>query len=190
MWTILRTVAASIRSGRSLPSQQHAWRAAAFILTLIVLPFAAHADSPDAPEGGLFFKTNKPGVYYEAPLVNTEAQISVTGTIVRATVRQHFINPSNAWLEGVYVFPLPERSAVDKLSMEIGDRRVVGEIKEKQEAKKIYETAAASGQHASLVSSQRPNIFTTAVANIGPGEKVVVEIQYQDNVTVEDRVYG
>ena len=187
MWTILRTAAVSVRSGRSRPSQCHPWRSAAFILTLILFPFAAQADSP---EGGLFFKTNKPGVYYEAPLVKTEAQISVTGTIVRATVRQHFVNPSNAWLEGVYVFPLPERSAVDKLSMEIGARRVVGQIKEKQEAKKIYETAAASGQHASLVSSQRPNIFTTAVANIGPGEKVVVEIQYQDNVTVEDGVYG
>jgi Ca-activated chloride channel homolog len=190
MWTILRTATVSIRSGRLLSPQRHSWRAAAFILTLIVLPFAAQADSAESPNGGLFFKTNKPGVYYEAPLVKTEAQIAVTGTIVRATVRQHFVNPSSAWLEGVYVFPLPERSAVDKLSMEIGDRRVTGEIKEKQEAKRIYETAAASGQHASLVSSQRPNIFTTAVANIGPGEQVVVEIQYQDKVTVEDGVYG
>src|SRR5215510_5265436 len=170
MWTILRTAAVSIRSGRLLSPPYHAWRAVVLVLTVLILPLAAQAESGDSPKGGLFFKTNKPGVYYEAPLVKTEAQIAVNGTIVRATVRQHFINPSDAWLKGVYVFPLPERSAVDKLSMEIGDRRVIGEIKEKEEAKKIYETAASSGQHASLVSSQRPNIFTTAVANIGPGE--------------------
>jgi Ca-activated chloride channel family protein len=74
--------------------------------------------------------------------------------------------------------------------MEIGERRVVGAIKERQEAKAIYQQAAANGQHASLVESERPNIFTTSVANIGPGEAITVEIQYQDSVHIDAGTYS
>ncbi len=128
-------------------------------------------------------------MFYQAPILRTDVTLAVAGTIERATVRQHFVNPSSHWLEGVYVFPLPEQSAVDHLVMEIGARRVVGQIKPREEAKKVYEQAAAAGQHASLVESERPNIFTTSVANIGPGERIVVEIQYQDRVDIDAGTY-
>ncbi|NJM92704.1 MAG: hypothetical protein HC861_08850 [Rhodospirillaceae bacterium] len=162
------------------------------MISLLLATSAARAQSSeDAPEGGLFFKSSdQAGVFYEAPILRTDVKLAVSGTIVRATVRQHFVNPSSAWLEGVYVFPLPEQSAVDHLVMEIGERRVVGQVKPREEAKKVYERAAAAGQHASLVESERPNIFTTSVANIGPGEQIVVEIQYQDRVAIDAGTYS
>ncbi len=192
MSTTIQTAPAALRGGRSLLRVRGFLGAAAILLGTLALPLAgAAAQSSDgAPKGGLFFKTNRHGVYYEAPLVDTDVQLAVAGTILRATVRQHFVNPSNTWLEGVYVFPLPEQSAVDHLVMEIGDRRVTGVIKERQEAKAIYQQAAANGQHASLVESERPNIFTTSVANIGPGEAITVEIQYQDNVQIDAGTYS
>jgi Ca-activated chloride channel family protein len=165
-------------------------RATAPWLALVVLLYTPSAWAMESPKGGLFFKTSRPGVYYEAPLLRTDVAITVSGTVIRATVRQHFVNPSNAWLEGVYVFPLPERAAVDRLVMEVGGRRIAGEIKERQQAEKIFKEAAVAGQRASLVSSERPNIFTTAVANIGPGQMIVVEIGYQDAVAVEAGRYS
>src|SRR5262245_13892489 len=189
MSTTNRTVAAA--GGRLLPCVRALLGAATLCLSVLLLLARANAQTNEtSPKGGLFFKTSKPGVYYEAPLVDTDVALSVTGTIVRATVRQHFVNPSSAWLEGVYVFPLPERAAVDHLVMEIGNRKVVGQIRERQEAKAVYEQAAANGQHASLVESERPNIFTTSVANIGPGEAITVEIQYQDSVHIDASVYS
>ena len=192
MFTFLRSVTVPDCGGRLLP---RAWGAAATILALLISLLlatpAAHAQSrEETPKGGLFFKSDKAGEFYEAPILQTEVKLSVSGTIVRATVRQHFVNPSNAWLEGIYVFPLPEQSAVDHLVMEIGERRVVGQIKPREEAKKAYEQAVAAGQHASLVESERPNIFTTSVANIGPGEQIVVEIQYQDRVAIDNSTYS
>lgn len=192
MSTFLLPVAVPDCSGRLLSRARGA--AAAFLALLISLLLATSAvraqSSEEAPKGGLFFKSDKAGVFYEAPILRTDVKLAVAGTIVRATVRQHFVNPSSAWLEGVYVFPLPEQSAVDHLVMEIGERRVVGQIKPREEAKKVYEQAVAAGQHASLVESERPNIFTTSVANIGPGEKIVVEIQYQDRVDIDAGTYS
>lgn len=146
----------------------------------------ADARSFDDRPHGLLFRAPDGRDGFLAPTLATEVRIAVSGTVERVTVRQHFVNPSNAWLEGIYIFPLPERAAVDRLVMEIGARRVVGEIRERAEAQAIYEEAAASGRRASLVSAERPNLFTSQVANIPPGETVIVEIGYQDAVTVAD----
>src|SRR5262245_52796362 len=114
MSTFLLPVAVSDCGGRLLSRARRA--AAAFLALLISFLLATSAaqaqsggaqSSEDAPNGGLFFKSDKAGEFYEAPILHTDVKLSVAGTIVRATVRQAFINPSNAWLEGVYVFPLP-----------------------------------------------------------------------------------
>ncbi|MCW5727366.1 marine proteobacterial sortase target protein [Parvibaculum sp.] len=157
----------------------------------VIVSFAQHqarADSAglvrmaDVESGALLLNSTEPGKYVPAPLLATDVQIDVTGPLARARVTQHFINPGDGWVEGKYVFPLPENSAVDTLKMVIGTRVIEGQIKEKQEARQIYEEARADGRRASLVEQQRPNVFTNSVANIGPRETIVVQIEYQQTV--------
>ncbi|HSB46104.1 MAG TPA: marine proteobacterial sortase target protein [Nitrospira sp.] len=139
----------------------------------------------DVTQGSLLFKTNEVGRYLPAPILKTDVQISVTGIIARTALKQEFINPSRRkddWAEGIYVFPLPETAAVDHLRMKVGDRTIEGQIKERAEAKKVYEQAKQEGKRASLVEQERPNIFTTSVANIAPGDRITVEIEYQETV--------
>ncbi len=143
----------------------------------------------DVTEGTLLFKTNQAGRLTPAPLLKSDVQIAVTGIIARATIRQEFTNPSKKkgdWLEGIYVFPLPETAAVDHLRMKVGERIIEGQIKERVEAKKAYERAKQEGKRTSLVEQERPNIFTTSVANIGPGERVTIEIEYQETIRYEN----
>jgi Ca-activated chloride channel homolog len=120
--------------------------------------------------------------YLEAPRVATDIDITVSGPISRARVTQIFDNPTKSWVEAVYVNPLPDGGAVDTLKMVVGDRIVIGDIKARGEAKAIYEDAKRSGRKATLIEQERPNIFTNSVANIGPGERVVVQIEYQEPV--------
>ena len=136
----------------------------------------------DVESGALLLNSTEPGKYVPAPLLATDVKIDISGPIARARVTQHFINPGDGWVEGKYVFPLPENSAVDTLKMVIGTRIIEGQIKEKQEARQIYEEARADGRRASLVEQQRPNVFTNSVANIGPQETIVVQIEYQQTV--------
>ena len=60
----------------------------------------------------------------------------------------------------------------------MGERRIVGQIRERQEAKAQYRAARESGRKASLVEQQRPNLFTNRIANIAPDEKVAVRLEY------------
>ncbi|MEM8930771.1 MAG: marine proteobacterial sortase target protein [Acidobacteriota bacterium] len=139
-----------------------------------------------ASHGGLLFVTDQPGLYAPAPRLDTEVSIRITGWVTRARVRQRFTNPHDQWLEGIYAFPLPSGAAVDALELRIGERVIVGEIQERAAAREVYEEAKTSGKKASLVEQERPNLFTTSVANIGPGETVDVVIEYQQDLAWRD----
>jgi Ca-activated chloride channel homolog len=141
---------------------------------------AAFVKPSDARSGSLLLKTEDG--YADASRLGIDVDLTVSGPTVRARVTQIFRNPTQNWVEAVYVYPLPSGGAVDTLKMVIGDRVVVGDIKERQRAKAIYEQAKQNGQKAALTEQERPNIFTNSVANIGPGETVLVQIEYQEPV--------
>ena len=133
-------------------------------------------------EGTLFWRGAEQVTPVPAPALRTDVDITVTGIVARASVRQEFTNPSATWAEGIYVFPLPEDAAVDHLRMKVGDRLIEGVIQERAAAKAQYEQAKHEGRRAGLVEQERPNIFTTSVANIAPGAAITIEIEYQQTV--------
>ena len=143
----------------------------------------------EAESGSMLFKFDDNTSIMQIAL-DTSVEMDITGNINRVIVEQVFTNPSDKWVEGVYVFPLPEDSAVDQLRMYVDERVIEGQIHEKEEAKKIYEKAKSEGKSASLVEQQRPNIFTTNVANIAPGGKIKVAIEYQQAVSISNNRYS
>ncbi len=147
--------------------------------------------SPGAATAGEFlYRHGSESAYEAAPSVDTRVRFDVTGVIARATVVQRFRNPLDAWIEGVYVFPLPESSAVDHMRMRAGDRLIEGQIREKEQARREFQQAAASGKRATLVEQQRPNLFTSRVANLGPFEELEVEIEYQQTLELSQGRVG
>lgn len=134
----------------------------------------------DAKSGSLLLKED--GAYTEAIRLGIDVDITVSGPTLRTRVTQIFRNPTKDWVEATYVYPLATDGAVDTLKMLVGDRVIVGDIKERQQARMIYEQARRNGQKVALTEQERPNIFTNSVANIGPGETVLVQIEYQEPV--------
>ncbi len=139
----------------------------------------------EVESGSIIYTLNDRSSFTQMAL-DTKVQMDITGTINRTKLSQTFVNPSNEWVEGVYVFPLPTNSAVDHLTMHIGKRTIEGQIKESKEAKRIYTKAKQAGKKASLIEQQRPNIFTTNVANIAPGESITISIEYQQIVSIDN----
>jgi Ca-activated chloride channel family protein len=137
-------------------------------------------DEADPIQGGALLLRGK-GLADALPAVRlgTDMQVEVSGPIARVRVTQAFRNTSDKWMEATYLYPLPDDSAVDSLKMVVGQRVIVGHIKRREDARKLYETAKAAGQKAGLVESERPNLFRNQVANIGPRETVLISIEYQ-----------
>lgn len=144
----------------------------------------------DVERGELLIPTGADGRYFCSPILEQKAQIVINGMVSRTIVTQRFENPGTEWIEAKYVFPLPDESSVDGLTMVIGERKIIGQIKEKEEAKKIYQQAKEQGKKSSLLVQKRPNIFITSVANIGPGEQVEIQIEYQQKVKLTDSIFS
>ncbi len=137
----------------------------------------------------LLFRAHESDRLAFAPVVTTEVRITVGGLLVRARVSQTFRNPNDDWVEGVYVFPLPENAAVDHLRLKVGERVIEGRIKERETALRIYQTAKRQGKKAGLLEGERPNIFTTSIANIGPKEEITIDIEYQQTLRYDQGAF-
>ncbi len=157
----------------------------ALALAIFIVATSAQAAETPPGQGTLLLKSEAGAPPVAAPLLFTHVDISVTGMTARATVTQRFANPTTSWQEGVYVFPLPEKAAVDHLTMQIGTRRIEGEIRERAQARAAYEQAKTDGRKATLVEQERANVFTTSVAHIGPGEEIGVTIEYQETLVYD-----
>jgi Ca-activated chloride channel family protein len=115
--------------------------------------------------------------------------VKIRGVIADVTVTQVYQNTGKKPLEAIYIFPMSTRAAVYAMTMKIEDRVLIAEIKEKQEARQIYEDAKNSGYTASLLEQHRPNVFQMNVANIMPGDSLIVELKYTELLIPEERVY-
>lgn len=146
------------------------------LLAIALFSQRAAAQEDDPRSGTLLFRSETGDE--PAPRVHTDIDMTVSGIIARVQVTQQFQNPGDRWVEGIYAFPLPENSAVNQLHMQVGERTIVGEIREKAAAQQLYVQARENGQRASVVHQQRPNIFRTAVANIGPHETIKITLTY------------
>ena len=157
----------------------------ALLLVLQAWPADAQEMSPQQVQAGSLLWRMEQG-YATATTINTDVDMAINGLVARVIVRQEFRNEGDEWTEGVYVFPLPDKAAVDRMRLHVGDRFIEGEIREKEQAKKEYEQARREGRKTSLVQQQRANLFTTQVANVAPGELVVVEIEYLEDLRYDN----
>ena len=123
------------------------------------------------------------------PLKHTDVKASITGYIAAVDVTQQFQNPYDSKIEAIYVFPLPHNAAIHEFVMTLGNRKIRGIIREKEEAEQVYAQAKAQGLAASLMTQQRPNIFTQKVANIEPGKQIDVNITYYHTLAYDDGWY-
>ena len=115
--------------------------------------------------------------------------MAIAGVIARVKVKQLFENTGQNPIEAVYVFPASTRAAVHGMRMKIGERTIEAKIDRRAKARADYEAARQEGQRASLLEQERPNVFTMNVANIMPGDKIAVELEYSEMLVPEEGVY-
>ncbi len=187
----------SVIRGRSAPAQP-AGRVSAELMTVsadeiwvIVKPqtqvVPRGEDTPGC--GAMLAKLPKEEKEIPLPLKHTDVKGRISGYIATVDVTQKFHNPYGEKIEAVYVFPLPQNAAINEFIMTIGERRIRGIIRERQEAERIYQEAKSQGYVASLLTQERPNIFTQKVANIEPGKAIDVNIKYFNTLAYADGWY-
>jgi Ca-activated chloride channel family protein len=155
------------------------------------LDAAAQGDSsrPDKTLSPYFFVEGGDPAIDRLPLKDTRVDVAIAGVIADVTVRQVYENRGTRPIHARYIFPASTRAAVYGMTMTVGDVRTVATIKERERATREFEAAKREGKNASLLEQSRPNVFMMKLANVLPGDTVVVELKYTELLVPTDGVY-
>jgi len=145
-----------------------------YTFLLCTICFAGFSQDTDSPY--LLVSTKNAII----PLKSSITEANIAGTIAHVRVTQVYQNKGAEPIEAKYVFPLSTQAAVHKMHMIVDDRLVVAKIFEKQEAKKVYNTAIKEGKRAAKLEQHRPNVFQMNVGNIMPGDEITIDIYYTE----------
>ena len=147
-------------------------------------------ETKDARTGAPYFVVDEQRGSTEAlPLASTRSDVRVAGTIAHVRVTQVYQNRGADPIEATYIFPGSTRSAVFAMRMKIADRTIEAKIKTRADARKTYDKAKAAGKSASLLEQERPNVFRMKVANIMPGDRIEVVLDYVEMLVPDAGVY-
>ncbi|MBR9921567.1 MAG: VWA domain-containing protein [Bacteroidetes bacterium] len=149
----------------------------------------AQAEKDQSLSPYFLIESNDPGLD-QLPLKSTSADVQIAGVIADVTITQVYSNTGSRPIEAIYVFPGSTRAAVYGMEMQIGQRTIVAEIRERQQARAEYEAAKEEGKRASLLEQERPNVFQMNVANILPGDEIIVRLKYTELLVPEEGIYS
>jgi Ca-activated chloride channel family protein len=150
-----------------------------FALGGLLFGIGVHAAAPGSGELRLH---DRAGHVQSLASLDTDVEYHVSGLVAEVQVRQQFRNAGKDWLEGDYLLPLAAGAAVYSMALDIGERRIVADIKPKEEARQVFEQARAEGRKAALIEANAGNLFRTAVTNVAPGEAVTIVLHYWQRI--------
>ena len=115
-------------------------------------------------EAGLFVV----GKNTPLPLKDVSVKAHINGFLVGLDSTLKYSNTGADPIEVVFRFPLEESFAVVGLEAVIDGRKVKAVIREKEEARQMYDDAIASGHSAALAEEKTGDIFSISLGNLPP----------------------
>ena len=101
------------------------------------------------------------------------------------SVTQLFHNPQANDLEAIYRFPVPDKAAVSEFTVWIDNKPVIGEVLEKEQARKAYEEEKAAGREAGLAEKNKHYSFEIKVTPVRAGQDTKIRLVYMQSVDID-----
>ncbi|HEX8118670.1 MAG TPA: VIT domain-containing protein, partial [Pyrinomonadaceae bacterium] len=100
-------------------------------------------------------------------------------------VEQVFRNDTDATLEGTYFFPIPETASVAEFAIWDGDKRLVGEVRSREEARRIYDEIVRRQRDPGLLEYAGRDLFQASIFPIPPHSDKRLELTYTQVLKAE-----
>ncbi|XP_078796331.1 protein mono-ADP-ribosyltransferase PARP4 isoform X5 [Oryzias latipes] len=122
----------------------------------------------------------------QLPLQSIHVKCKLIDLLSQVIVFQKYTNLSTVPIEAKYVFPLGNSATVCGFEAFINGKHVVGQVKEKETARKEYRQAVEKGHGAYLMDQDAPDVFTISVGNLPPGATVLIKVTYVSELVVSE----
>lgn len=119
------------------------------------------------------------------PVKSIKIDTKIRGQVATTHVEQVFRNDTDATLEGTYFFPIPETASVSEFAIWEGDRRLVGEVRSREEARRIYDEIVRRQRDPGLLEYAGRDLFQASIFPIPPHSDKKLEITYTQVLKAE-----
>ena len=119
------------------------------------------------------------------PLKKVSVTAHQNGYLVGLKSTLQYSNDTDSPLEVLFRFPVDESFAVVGLEAVIGGRKIKAVVKEKEEAKQIYDDAMASGFTAALGEEKTGDIFSISLGNLPPKSEAQLDLSLAGELPID-----
>jgi len=120
------------------------------------------------------------------PVESVQIETRIDGQVATTHVTQVFRNPTGQILEGTFFFPIPAGSSVSEFAIWDGDRKLVGEVRPREEARRIYDEIVRRVRDPGLLEYAGENLFQASIFPINPRSTKKLELTYTQVLRAEN----
>jgi Ca-activated chloride channel family protein len=132
----------------------------------------------------------RPGQRAGLPVESITFETTIEGQVATTHVTQVFRNETRQVLEGTYFFPLPDDASISEFAIWDGDRRLQGEVRPRDEARRIYEDIVRRVRDPGLLEYAGPNLFQARIFPIPARGTKKLELTYTQVLRAENGTVG
>lgn len=119
------------------------------------------------------------------PLKSCAVKASLNGCVVGLDSTLTYVNDHTSPVEVLFKFPVDQSYAVVGLEAVIAGKRIRAQLKEKEEAKKEYNEAIASGLTAALAEEKSGDIFSISLGNLPPKAEAELDLKLVGELPID-----
>src|SRR5919206_3587043 len=124
------------------------------------------------------------------PVKSITIDTKINAQVATTHVEQVFRNETDATLEGTYFFPIPESASVAEFAIWDGDRRLVGEVRSREEARRIYDEIVRRQRDPGLLEYAGRDLFQASIFPIPPHSDKKLELTYTQVLKAEGGTFS
>ena len=120
------------------------------------------------------------------PVKSIELDTKINGQIATTRVEQVFRNDTPYTLEGTYFFPIPETASIVEFAIWENGRKLVGEVRSREEARRIYDEIVRRQKDPGLLEYAGKDLFQASIFPIPPNSDKKLELTYTQILKAEN----
>ncbi len=119
------------------------------------------------------------------PVKSINIDVKIEGQVATTHVEQVFRNDTPHTLEGTYFFPIPETASIVEFSIWENGKKLVGEVRTREEARRIYDDIVRRQKDPGLLEYAGKDLFQASIFPIPGNSDKKLELTYSQVLKAE-----
>ena len=119
------------------------------------------------------------------PVKSIQLDTKINGQVATTHVEQVFRNDTQFTLEGTYFFPIPETASVVEFAIWENGKRLSGEVRSREEARRIYDEIVRRQRDPGLLEYAGKDLFQASIFPIPANSDKKLELTYTQVLKTE-----